>query len=466
MAVKTEKDLAERERSHWLKAVAAVELGNFGYVISLLRGVLKHEPEFLTGRQLLRRAEVVRQNARKKRFLNISPTRLRLIKAQRALKKNPQLSVELAEKVLENEPYNKTANLLLKTGAVSAGWLETAVFAIETLLEESPRDVKLLHELGRLLHQLGDNERAVDVYNRITAIDPSDAAALRLGKEAAARASMKGGGWATAQSYRDLIKDKEAAISLEQAGRMQLTGEELERQIAEALALHQAEPGNVDHARRLGILNEQKDDFEAAIGWYRRASQLIDGGDLALARRISDLRVKQLDRQIADLEEFTLRNSKEVTPEQTATLLEAKKRRAEMLIADARGRVERNPADLQLRFELGEHLMNAGNYREAVPELQRARQNPGVRLKAMNALGCCYRKLGMFDLAAKQLEEAAREILSMDVMKKEIIYNLGIVYEEMTEPEKSLACMKQLYEVDYGYRDVAKRVEGSYGASA
>ena len=80
----------------------------------------------------------------------------------------------------------------------------------------------------------------------------------------------------------------------------------------------------------------------------------------------------------------------------------------------------------------------------------------------MNVLGRCYRELGMLDLAMKQLEEAAREIVSMDAMKKEIVYNLGLVYEQMGDAEKSLACMKQIYEVDYGYRDVAQRVESSY----
>jgi tetratricopeptide (TPR) repeat protein len=97
-----------------------------------------------------------------------------------------------------------------------------------------------------------------------------------------------------------------------------------------------------------------------------------------------------------------------------------------------------------------------------VPELQRARQNPHARLKAMNLLGCCYGELGMLDLAMKQLEEASREILSMDAMKKEIVYNLGLVYQQMGQAEKSLVCMKQIYEVDYGYRDVAQRVESSY----
>jgi Flp pilus assembly protein TadD len=129
---------------------------------------------------------------------------------------------------------------------------------------------------------------------------------------------------------------------------------------------------------------------------------------------------------------------------------------------DARKRSERNPTDLQLRFELGEHLFHAGRFREALPELQRGRRSPNARLKSMNLLGRCYRKLGMLDLAAQELEEAAQEISSMDAMKKEIVYNLGLVYELMGEGDKSIAAMKQIYQTDYGYRDVAARVERSY----
>ena len=49
----------------------------------------------------------------------------------------------------------------------------------------------------------------------------------------------------------------------------------------------------------------------------------------------------------------------------------------------------------------------------------------------------------------------SKEILTMDAMKKEIVYNLGLVYEQMGDAEKSIACMKQIYEADYGYKDVA-----------
>ena len=84
----------------------------------------------------------------------------------------------------------------------------------------------------------------------------------------------------------------------------------------------------------------------------------------------------------------------------------------------------------------------------------------------MNALGLCYSELGMFDLAARQLEEAAGEIGTMDAVKKEIVYNLGLVYEAMNERDKSLGCMKQIYERESGYKDVAVRVESSYASGA
>jgi len=275
---------------------------------------------------------------------------------------------------------------------------------------------------------------------------------------------MQSGGWTQAESYRDLIKDKEMAISLEQQSRMRLTGESLEQQIAETYARHKAEPENVDLARRLGALNEQKDELEAAIRWYQYAADLTKGADTGLVRKVSDLKIKRLEREIAAHQEFlsTHDAGHELHPQKSEELKAAKVKRAEILIADARERAARNPTDLQLRFELGEHLVSAGRFREAVPELQRARQNPHARLKAMNLLGCCYGELAMFDLAIRQLEEASNEILSMDAMKKEIVYNLGLVYERTNDQEKSLACMKQIYEVEHGYKDVATRVESSY----
>jgi hypothetical protein len=134
MPVKTEKELSETQRSHWLKAVAAIELRNFGYAISLLQGILKQDPQFLTCRQLLRRTEVTKSKSAKKSFFNISTAPIAIMKAQREIKKDPKHAIEMLEKVLEEAPYNRQANLVLKEAARAAGWPELGVFALRTLL--------------------------------------------------------------------------------------------------------------------------------------------------------------------------------------------------------------------------------------------------------------------------------------------------------------------------------------------
>lgn len=465
MAVKIERELSEAQHSHFLRAVAAIELKNLDYAISLLQGILKQEPEFLTGRQLLRRAEVTRAKAMKKSLFNVSSAPLAVMKTQRELKKNPKLASEMAEKILEDEPYHRHANLLLKEAALAAGWPETAAFALQTLLEEKPRDTKVLHELGRVYHAMGQNEQEVDVYNRILEIEPGDAEASRLGKDASARSSMRSGGWATAESYRELIKDKGVAVALEQQNRMTVSGSALEQQIAEMFEYHEAEPENVGFARRLGALHEQKGDTETAIAWLQYAAKLMKEPNAELDRKISELMNMQATQEIVELEEFLAAHESghELYPEKAARLEVARKTQADLLISEVQTHLEKNPTDLQLRFELGRHLVNARRFREALPELQRARQRPNARLKALNLLGVCYRELGMLDLAAKQLEEAAKEITAVDATKKEILYNLASVYEAMNDSDRSLACLKQIYEADYGYRDVAARVERSYG---
>ena len=60
------------------------------------------------------------------------------------------------------------------------------------------------------------------------------------------------------------------------------------------------------------------------------------------------------------------------------------------------------------------------------------------------------------------MNEAVKEILSFTNEKKELLYELGVVYEKMGRKDDYLNCMKEIYNNDYGYRDVASRVESSY----
>ena len=469
MPIQTEKELPDNARTLWLKARSAVELRNHGYAISLIQAVLKDNPGFLDGRKLLRRVEILSTKGKKAFLSGLSTASLR---GASVMKKDPKAAMELAEKSLETDPTNSQINHLLKEAAKAAGFPEIAAFALETIVESDPKDTKTMHELGEHYLTMGLPDEAVAIYSKIAELNPADLTAVKRSKDAAATASMKSGGWEKAQSYRDVMKNSEEAISLEQKGRVVRSADMIDEQLHELYPQWEVAQDNVDLTRRIAKLWEDRfvekqdsESLDAALSYYNHTNTLVSGSDPAVARKLGDLHLKQLDLHIKQLDEwFTSGGDQHEDAATYRAELEALKvQKAELLVAEAKKRVERNPTDLQLRFELGEQLVIAKQYTEAIQELQKARQNPNARLKAMNLLGQCYTEKNMLDIAVKQFQDCAGEILAMDATKKEVLYKLGLVFDRMGKKEESLKCMKDIYEVDYGYLDVAKRVEQSYG---
>lgn len=468
MAVKTEKDLPANLKATWLKALSAMQLKNYGYTIQLVQTVLKQEPDFLPGRQLARKAAIAKSSSSKSLLGGLSSASFSSMKVQGQVKKDPKAALEAIEKILEGDPRGSQPNMLLFEAAKALNMPETGAFALETIIEANPKDTKTMHLLAKHYLDQDDPEKAVEVYNRITEVNPSDLSAVKGGKDASARASMMSGGWDREETtYRDLIKDKDEAVSLEQQSRVVLDESGIEMQLQELHQRAEREPENVDVARKIAAMYERKKDLDSAVQWFDYAAQLTGGSDIALIRKASDLRIRQYDEAIAQWEEYIQANpDAEEAKQAPETIEDLKRKRAELMLTEARKRVERNPTDLQFRYELGEILLNAGQHQEAIPELQRATRNPNVRNRALNLLGKCYWAKGMRDLAVQTFNEASSEIPAMDAIKKEIIYNLGLLHEEMGDRKQSIECMKQIYAIDYAYRDVAKRVESSYGGDS
>ena len=275
---------------------------------------------------------------------------------------------------------------------------------------------------------------------------------------------MQKGGWEVAGSYRDLIKNKDEAASLEQQSRVVKSEDMIDSQIAELSAAVQEDPQSIDKSRKIAELYEQKEDLENALEWYRYVLGLTGGVDPVVIRKVSTIELRQIDDAIKAREEILAATPDDPeAPRYREELVELGKQKAGFILAEAKDRVERNPTDLAAHFDLGTALFDTGQFQEAIAHLQRARMNPAVRLKAMGRLGQCYVARNMNDLAAKTLVDAVAELAIMDAVKKELLYNLGLVYEKMGDKEKAVDCFKQIYEVDYGYNDVAQRVESSYG---
>ncbi len=455
-------ELPPNLKNLWDRASKAVRMQNYDYVVQLLAGILKDEPNFLDGRRALRKAQIARSRTQKKTLsVRFNAPNLSLMRIKSQVSKDPVAAIAAIEEELDKDPVNAQGNQLLYEAALAAELPHIAAFALETIREANPKDKAILKQLAH--HYLTHEEpgKAVEMYNLVLAIDASDLEAVKGVTDASARDSMK----KNKVEEGGMKRDDAERIRLEQTDRQHLTRDQALKQLEDWGARYAEDPNNLAVVKRVASLYEHLEDWDNAISYYDWAYQ-ISNRDSALERKVSELHEKKLDVEFRVMsDEIANHPDAPDIDEKRKRFDELRRERALKQIAEARRRIEANPTDPQLRYELGRHLFAGDQFTEAIPELQRAKNNPHVRTQALLMLGRCFERKNMLDLAVNQLTEAEKDLAVLDNTKKEVLYEKALVLQRMGRIDEYLDNLKQIYETDYGYRDVAERVESSYQTS-
>lgn len=450
----TASELQPKHQNLWKRGMLSIEQKNWEYAVSLILPIVKEEPRFLEGRKALRLAEGEAAGSGRKFSLGGG-----LFKGG---KKDPWETIaDLEENVFQKDPYNVSANQQLYDLAMKVEFHDLAAFALETISRGQPNNTKIMHQLAEHLVAHGKPKEAGDVYAAIVKIDPRDLSAAKGAKDASAQASIKGQGWDTGD-FNKAKKDTTEANLLELLNKQGRTPEQTEMLVNHFTAEYGKDNTNINSVKSLAQLYDEKGDTNTALQFYEYALTL-NSGDVALQRRTEMVRDKAQDLYIQQMQAHidAYPDAPDIE-EQRAQLAEVRKQRSMGAITESKARVDRNPTDKSLRYDLGQAYFNAGMFTEAIPELQQAKSNPNIRIKAILMLGRCFEKKNMNDLAFSAFSEASKELVIMDGTKKEILYELALVSEKMGRQEQYLEALKEIYNTDYGYRDVAKRVESSY----
>ncbi len=455
----TEKELPPNLKPLWLKALSAVQTANLAYGISILQSILKESPGFLEGRTMLRKCEIQLTGNSKKKAGLFGSGSMGVMKLQGPAKKDPLGTIPLLEKELEKDPYNEQANDLLFDICVKCELFETAAFALETVRKGSPENAKLLHKLAEFYISRDQPTTASEVYNDIIKHHPTDGPAIKGSKDASARASMQKAKWDENADMKSLMKNSAEFEELEKASRTGLTREQLEERRDRIISRYNEDPNHLATVKDLASIYEQLEDWKNSHTFYAWAHSLSNG-DVALATKASAMNDRAIETDLKELEAAFAADPE--NEELKAALALRKSERLAEQVVEAQKRVDQNPTDPQLRFELGSALYHTGDLSGAIPHLQQATRNPHIRTKVLLMLARTFRAKGMSDLAIKQLSDALADLIAMDTIKKEVLYEKGLIHNEVGDKVNALDCFKQIYEVDYGYRDVAQRVESSY----
>ncbi|MBK1791127.1 tetratricopeptide repeat protein [Persicirhabdus sediminis] len=441
----------------WLRVLSAVEINNHEFAIHLCQAVLKAAPGFLMARKMARRTAVAAGAGAKKKKGLFGGGGVSSMKINGWIKKNPLEALELIEKELESDPYDSNLNDGLFECACVLAMPETAAFALETIRTGAPENTKLLHKLAEFYLSRDEPASAADVYTTICKQDPTDSYALKGSKDATARASMKKDNW---ESKDSLASVKESAPGEDSAELEQgMTREQMDAKMAQLLGIYAQDQNNLKVVKQIGDLYEMMEDWANCHAYFSWAYELSNS-DVALKDKADHAKDKLVAAQLDQLKQALAADPDNA--ELQAQYEAAQAESIEVTLREAQARVDSNPTDPHLRYELGLAFYNAGDFSAAIPHLQQATRNPHIRTKVLLLLAKTFREKGMRDLAIKQLEDALADLVAMDSTKKQVLYEKGLIHADMEDDINALGCFKEIYEVDYGYRDVAQRVEQSY----
>ncbi|MBM3860755.1 MAG: tetratricopeptide repeat protein [Verrucomicrobia bacterium] len=458
MPEKTLDQLNRTAYEQYQKAISAVERNNFDYAIEMLQQCLTLEPAFLQGRKHLRAVQMKRAESQGslKRAMTGAKLQPLLLRARATLSKNPTEAMAALEQALTEDPKNAQALLLLAEAAETAGMAEVAAQTLEHYCKINPRDTKNAHWLARTYTALARHDLARVVYDRILQVNPADFDAQKAVKDVTAKGAMQVGGWDGAKSYRDVMKDKQEAIALEQESRVVRAEDMIENLIQENLVKLQSDPESPVIRRELGKLYGQKGEYDRALEYLEVLFASEAGTDPTLEKEISDIREKRISDVLAIKKQHL-----QSQPDNTALQAEVENLEREfaaLQLKDALRLVEKYPNDLMYRYDLGVLYMKTADVQNAIEQFQRSVGQPQRRIPSLNYLGQCFQELGLHDLAIDQYSKAIEDLPLMDSIKKEITYNLGCAYEALGDTEKAVAEFKKIAAVDFGYRDVRAKI--------
>jgi tetratricopeptide (TPR) repeat protein len=462
MAEKKLNEIPRDTRTLFSKGSEALQRENTDYAIALLGQVLENEPLFYDARQALRTAQFKKAGAGTsgffKKMISGAGSSPLVAKAQMTLRNNPAGALAVAEQILNTDPNNSSAHRIIVEAAKQLELPRTAVLSYETLVKNSPKDKKLIVDYAHALSEIGESSRAENLVMDLLRETPNDGDLNQALKNMSARKTLDEGGYGALEggegSYRDILKDKKEAESLEQEKRVVKNEDVTERLIGEYEARLHTEPDNLKLLRELASLYTSKKQFDRALEFYDRLKNSAMGSDPSLDASIASTIVRRFDHRISELNPFEADHA-----ERTAAI------RAEKLnfqLAECQKRVEKFPTDLAIRFEMGVLYFQAGKISEALAEFQKAQHNAHKKIAALNYLAQCFAQKKMFDSAVRTLQNAIKEKAGFDEEKKDLIYNLGCVLETMGKKAEANEQFLLIYEADASYKDVSAKVDAFY----
>jgi tetratricopeptide (TPR) repeat protein len=183
----------------------------------------------------------------------------------------------------------------------------------------------------------------------------------------------------------------------------------------------------------------------------------VSGNDVKVQEHIEDRQIRWAKQRVHIAEK---RFAEDATDVNRKTLEQLKLAALRQEIDIYASRADRYPENLSWRYELATRLKAGGRFTDAIRHFQEALKDPRRKGLVALELGECFQRIKQYQLAMQNYETAAEHLTERDAeQRKKALYRAGVLAMGLEDREVAQKHLSTLAGIDFGYRDVATRLD-------
>jgi tetratricopeptide (TPR) repeat protein len=365
--------------------------------------------------------------------------------------------------IVRSNPGDHGSLLVMAEAAGRLGFADAQKVYLKAALDAAPADVEVNRKCADFLASYGEYDQAVACWMRIEKVKGmADEAQRQIAKLQVDKTIAAGEGLTGRKPSAGAAPPAPgAAATGAAAGGGQKTeaaaeGETAKQRRAALLEAIKKNPADIEPYLELADVVEHDGTVEEAQQVLAKALA-ASGNDLKVREHMEDRQLRWTRHRLHIAEK---RLAEEDTPEnrQAVERLKATQLKYEIEVYSAR--TLRYPENVSWKYELAMRLKAAGNHSEAIRQfqdvLQDARRKGAVALE----LGECFQKIRQYALAMRNYQAAVESLTDREQdLRKRALYRAGVLAAGLDDVDSARKYLSMLAELDFGYRDVAQRLD-------
>ncbi len=309
---------------------------------------------------------------------------------------------------------------------------------------------------------IGGYHIALEAARRALNIKDEDALRDRIKDLTAKNYTQQADAASAEEGARGMLKDAEAQAQIQ--AELDTTGSQTDKLIATARENYEENPEDMDLLQKLvdALLRpEEGEKDKEAVALLLKAHS--DTGQYRFKMKAGDVRLKSINRALRALND----KAKAGDEAARAKLQDGLKKRLAFELQEFSERSQNYPTDLKLKFELGKRQLQAGQFDDAIGNLQEATREPKSRSAAHLFLGQCFVHKDWMDEAISTLQRGIdQHPVNDDKTGKDLRYDLMVIKMKQAEKEQDAGLAKEaqelaseLLQTDINYKDIRQKMD-------